>query len=691
MHLKRKISLIAIVVALAFVLLNMAPQVAFESGVDGIGVIESPYHDYGLSGELVQEPPVASDDFYTANEGFTLLVPAPGVLANDVDADGDDLAAELADWPAYGILTLNPDGSFEYFVDGWSGPVIFTYMAFDGTEYSAPATVLIDVIPDDDQTGPEIDIIYSGDSTDNDPGTWTVTVVDLESGVDSISVEINGVLFGTGAGVYAVPNSLGSHTIFVTATNADLDTGPSDQETSTLSNTVNIVDDDITGPTISIIHTGDATNVNPGIWTIAVFDSISGIQSIIVDVDGTVVGTVAGEYTVPSSIGDHIITVTAFNNDLDRPTDQETSILSNTITIESTITPTELAYTGDSSGVYSDLVYLEARLTEMSTGVPIPGKWIVFTVGMFAVEVLTDSSGIASYILIIDQQPGVYTLDASFSGDDDYLDSSDSCEFVIAKEYAFAEYTGRTVVPTSDDKLTLMATIFDEDDGYWGDLTRIYVTFSLYLESKLAYETGPIIVETTDVQGVGLAISEIENLDAGEYLVVVRFDSLYNRYYYGPETEATTTIYVPEREYAHGAGYFKDEDGRRIYFVFNVHYSCRGNLKGFFFLTYRVNHWFYFVRSTEILSLTVDGPHGIFEANARLSQFNLRTHERIRTDETYRFRVDVWDNKGRGEKDAFQIRVYDSNGLLEYEVGFDPVGFLVRGNISIREHRRRHW
>ena len=199
------------------------------------------------------------------------------------------------------------------------------------------------------------------------------------------------------------------------------------------------------------------------------------------------------------------------------------------------------------------------------------------------------------------------------------------------------------------------------------------------------------MVEPTDVAGVGLATIEIANLDAGEYLVKVRFNPLDNSYYYGPESESTITIYEPERESVKGAGWIKNEDGNRVFFVFNVHYSCKGHLKGFLLLTYRVDGWVYFVRSKNIISFTADENHAFFEAECRISQYNFVKHAKIRSDETYRFRVDVWDNKKSHENDTFQIRVFDKNGLVEYEAGFDPFGVLFRGNIKINEKRRYWW
>ncbi|MEW6269719.1 MAG: PASTA domain-containing protein [Thermodesulfobacteriota bacterium] len=59
--------------------------------------------------------PLARDDAYGVRTGETLVVPAPGVLDNDEDPDGDALTAQLVDPPAIGSLdAFNADGSFTY-------------------------------------------------------------------------------------------------------------------------------------------------------------------------------------------------------------------------------------------------------------------------------------------------------------------------------------------------------------------------------------------------------------------------------------------------------------------------------------------------------------------------------------------------------------------------------------------------
>lgn len=91
-------------------------------------------------------PPVAVADSHQTASGSVLSVPAPGVLANDTDADGDQLTATLAAPPTAGTVVLNPNGSFTYTPGAnFVGTATFTYTASDGSAVSQPATVAITV------------------------------------------------------------------------------------------------------------------------------------------------------------------------------------------------------------------------------------------------------------------------------------------------------------------------------------------------------------------------------------------------------------------------------------------------------------------------------------------------------------------------------------------------------------------
>lgn len=85
------------------------------------------------------DAPVAVDDAYEVVDAGPYDAASPGVLTNDVDVDGDLLAAELRTPPAHGSLTLGSDGSFRYTPNfGFAGEDAFTYQTTDG----APRTLV---------------------------------------------------------------------------------------------------------------------------------------------------------------------------------------------------------------------------------------------------------------------------------------------------------------------------------------------------------------------------------------------------------------------------------------------------------------------------------------------------------------------------------------------------------------------
>jgi hypothetical protein len=94
----------------------------------------------------VPDAPLAVNDTYEMEQDMTLSVPAPGVLGNDSDPNGDAITAVLVDAPAQGSLTLASDGFFSYTPPaGYAGTVTFTYRATDGVHQSELATVTITI------------------------------------------------------------------------------------------------------------------------------------------------------------------------------------------------------------------------------------------------------------------------------------------------------------------------------------------------------------------------------------------------------------------------------------------------------------------------------------------------------------------------------------------------------------------
>ena len=145
--------------------------------------------------------------------------------------------------------------------------------------------------------------------------------------------------------------------------------------------------------------------------------------------------------------------------------------------------PTKITYTGATSGDYNDAVTLSATLKDdsnpssFSSGDPIPGEKLTFKLGAESCFATTDLSGSASCSVTPLDDPGAYSVDVSFGGDEPtYEPSSSSTPFTVNKEESQVTYTGPL---TSDyhDLLTASAKLTDPDGG--APIAGKTVTFTL--------------------------------------------------------------------------------------------------------------------------------------------------------------------------------------------------------------------
>ena len=129
----------------------------------------------------VGDPPLGVNDPYTLTENGILraidadgsnLIVQNGVLANDVDVDGDPMTASLITPPTYhvGVFTLNVDGTFTYRHDGSEeASDSFTYRVTDdqGQWSTATATITIVNVNDSPIANDDWYIANSNPSTDS--------------------------------------------------------------------------------------------------------------------------------------------------------------------------------------------------------------------------------------------------------------------------------------------------------------------------------------------------------------------------------------------------------------------------------------------------------------------------------------------------------------------------------------------
>ncbi|MER2492089.1 Ig-like domain-containing protein [Catenovulum sediminis] len=94
----------------------------------------------------VDDAPLVMADSYSVNKGQLLQIAAPGVLANDIEFDGDPTTLAVKTIPAQGALTLNNDGSFDYQAnDTFVGIDTFVYTLSDGVNEPIEGTVTIQI------------------------------------------------------------------------------------------------------------------------------------------------------------------------------------------------------------------------------------------------------------------------------------------------------------------------------------------------------------------------------------------------------------------------------------------------------------------------------------------------------------------------------------------------------------------
>jgi len=158
---------------------------------------------------LPNHPPVAVDDpsdpddpAYRTGENDVLHVPAPGVLANDFDPDGDPVSVDPAGARgsdegadvtvnADGSFTYDPGSLFDYLPVGAQATDTFRYYAYDGCLHSLdPAAVTVAILgqndtpqPEDDQAATDEDTVIDIDvlANDSDPdvgdkANWTLSL-----------------------------------------------------------------------------------------------------------------------------------------------------------------------------------------------------------------------------------------------------------------------------------------------------------------------------------------------------------------------------------------------------------------------------------------------------------------------------------------------------------------------------------
>jgi len=121
--------------------LNVATAINDAGQTVGYGTVDGRTHAF-----LLTPVPTAVNDEYETGAEVPLIVPAPGVLANDTNVGTGWMVAEVVAPSAHGTLVLNSNGGFTYTpAPGYIGPDTFTYRAANVHAPSGVATVSLSV------------------------------------------------------------------------------------------------------------------------------------------------------------------------------------------------------------------------------------------------------------------------------------------------------------------------------------------------------------------------------------------------------------------------------------------------------------------------------------------------------------------------------------------------------------------
>jgi hypothetical protein len=383
--------------------------------------------------------------------------------------------------------------------------------------------------------------------------------------------------------------------------------------------------------------------------------------------------------------------------------------------------PTQLVYSGHSSGQFSDPVTLKATLTDDGggtlQGTSLVGRSVTFVIGSQSATISTISGGLAQTTLILNQAAGTPGVTSTFLGDPLYLPADDSSELTVEKEITTLEYTGDTLKATSSTpnadtvNINLAAVIKEATDDHIGNkLDATQVRFSVYKGTNTTMITPDTsCTANITVTGIGVGITNCSmNLTVDNY--AVKMELLPNGFYTAPFEDTVVTVVTAGTGFSTGGGWVTEPRlGTRSNFGFTVKYNKNGNVQGNSIYIYRM--------TTDLSKLVSGAPAGLREYNwiiksnatTALIQSCTKTLPKVCSaiftgknnimavdrvtgiayslGGNYQFQVDVTDKGEPGSgatPDTYAIRVWNGIGTY-YQLGVpkSPIA-LNGGNIQIK-------
>ncbi|MGZ4407599.1 MAG: Ig-like domain-containing protein [Gaiellaceae bacterium] len=194
---------------------------------------------------------------------------------------------------------------------------------------------------------------------------------------------------------------------------------------------------------------------------------------------------------------------------------------------------TTLSYDGTAGADFNDPALLSARLTRTDNSAPVAGKTVTLTMGSESCVTVTNASGEAACTITPTEAAGPSTVTAAFSGDGNYLASTDSKPFTVSKEETTTTYTGPTVI-AQGNPVTLSGRLLE--DGVTPIAGR---TLTLTLGSGLNSQT--CLTGPTDASGNAQCTLASVTVTQGSQPVKAAF---VGDGYYLPSADATKNVII---------------------------------------------------------------------------------------------------------------------------------------------------
>jgi VCBS repeat-containing protein len=237
------------------------------------------------------QPPVANNDTGTTNEATVLLTPAPGVLLNDSDPDGDGISvASFDSVSALGAaVVVATDGSYTYdptaaaalnaLAEGETASDSFSYTIGDGQGGLATAAVFITVLGVNDAPTAASDAYFTDEDSSLEVQASGVLGNDTDPDGDPLSaVLVDGPANGSltlnddGSFTYAPDANFNGTDSFTYKANDGL----ADSNPATVTITVNSVAE---ATTTTVVSSSPVTITNVPVLLTATVDSTSGMPT----------------------------------------------------------------------------------------------------------------------------------------------------------------------------------------------------------------------------------------------------------------------------------------------------------------------------------------------------------------------------------------------------------------------------